>query len=391
MFTLKVIRCSNLRNVARVIRQDPFVQIYLEGSTESAKTGVCIAGGTRPEWSSKNLLRLNLPKTNGELPLVIEVWDKEFTQGNRLIASTIFRLQDEILEEVPSELELYFEGVPAGVLECIINYDPSTKEELPQTIKSEADGLSSKMNPTYLKKSAEIWFSNPYNIGKLFFISSLFLNSWSKPFILGIFYVSLHIIWYVIFYLGLPIGILVCLPRFLGWTLTKIVEILAYGYPITFGTISIILYITDLKDLKFRITVTDFFMGNPSGAGFTSKFLSLDRLNCEGSVPFEHLYNLATLNYIPVKLKKVPDFKRLATFTIDRLEFDGFTMDFQVSKNKKLNINEMTKEFALGEVRTSLKAKGVDLDQIKFPNTLEVQVIRARNLIAMDSKGTSCG
>ena len=130
-------------------------------------------------------------------------------------------------------------------------------------------------------------------------------------------------------------------------------------------------------------------MGNPSGAGFTSKFLSLDRLNCEGSVPFEHLYNLATLNYIPVKLKKVPDFKRLATFTIDRLEFDGFTMDFQVSKNKKLNINEMTKEFALGEVRTSLKAKGVDLDQIKFPNTLEVQVIRARNLIAMDSNGLS--
>lgn len=116
MLTVTIIRCSNLRNVARVIRQDPFVCLSVPTSQPNIlitkKTSVAVAGGVNPTWLFKNKLRLKVQKGNVEV--AVQVWDKEVFQNNRLIGEGKLSLKDfeeDGCEEEPKDIDIYFEGI----------------------------------------------------------------------------------------------------------------------------------------------------------------------------------------------------------------------------------------------------------------------------------------
>jgi hypothetical protein len=408
MLTVTITRCSNLRNVARVIRQDPFVCLSIPSTAttkpENAgvitkKTSVALAGGVNPTWLFKNKLRLKVERSN--VDVTVQVWDKEVFQNNRLIGEGKLSLKDfeeDGCEEEPKDVDIYFDGKYAGCVHCVITYDPPTDDGssldlgLTEADLSE-DGMASptrKRLRSHYSQIRTVTDKIPSTVlyaGLTFFLL-IFISSWFRYFV---YFLLAYVLFYVALLTVIPLGVALGLPRFLGWSLTKIVALLTMNYPISFGTISIVPYMTDFKTLRFHFSATDFYMGNPPQAGFVSKkFLSLDRLDLDGSVEISDLVRLIKWDLERCPLKKVRDFKRLITVRIDRLEFSGFTLDFQLSTKNRLNINEMTKEFAMNELKQNLFIKRkIDPKQFKFPNLLEVQVVRARNLKAMDRNGLS--
>lgn len=373
--------------MAKIIRQDPFVSI-----SPTSRTRVCQQGGTNPRWYDGNVLQVELANPNETV--VVEVWDKEFTRANRLIACGRIELkayEEDGAEDLPIEILLEFDGEGAGTLSCTMTYEPVVvKEEVecglqPSVVASDSRLVAWKRNLQKRAKARPGLAALLLTLTVAQFVCLIHLWIWtvmqSFACVYGVFRVLL---WYVCF----PLCLVTVLPRFWAWTLTKIVFTLAHGYPITFETITIIPWIVDFKRLHFRITVSDFEIGNPAGVGFTSKFLSLERLDLIGSVSFSHLKALLLMKSEPVRLKKVPDFKRMVTLRVEQLEFIGFTLDFQTSRTSgRLNINEMTKAFAMGELNAAFRAKKIDSKP--KPNMLEVRVLRARNLLAKDSNGFS--
>jgi hypothetical protein len=414
MLSLQILRYIPLKTVSNVYGRNPYVTASLEGQRRMrTRPGQYQTNEAR--WVSGNTLKLGIPEF--DLSVLVEVWDTDpsHLKEDKLVAMGEVNLQDydaDGVEEEPLEVELFWERKPTGRLSCLLSYDPpsiiqdglqighlkhpATLTPLP-TIKQRAIRILTELNnraPTE-KAMAVAAF------GAVFLI----------PFVRRVLWWSIltgvAMGWTLFLGVGVPICIVLALPRMMGYAATKFAQVVTGGYPISIGTITFVPWISTWRRLNFRVIVGELFVGNPPNQGFSPKFLTLNRFEMAASIPFSDMWNIMRgLKTEPCPLRDVADFHRLMTVRMDHLAVDGATINMEVSDKNNLNIPIIIKEIDQGQVqmaehlqsqrnrlREMLRKRSLRPDQSlirKFaPNCLEVQVLGARNLKSMDRDGLS--
>jgi len=390
--TLVVARCTNLRSVQKFINQDPYVTAWVEDAPvdKPPRTKTINFGGTEPAWHSNNELHVNVPTPTSIVR--VQVWDSEVFSKDRLIAETRISLaeyEDDGAEDLDLVLPLNFEGKPAGEVHTSLTYIPGVVHKpdttsKPATTASRASWLTTSW--TLMAKR------HPHASAAVAALPLVVFVLWDL--VVALVFALYHLSWFAFCVAVVPLAMLVWGPAWLGWIATFGLSFVVHDYPIVFGAIHIVPWIRfGHNRLYLRVAVDDFTVGAPPNLGFTNPTLvGARRVSCICSVSFEDLWNTVRLRKRPMPLAKVPDFEGFAVLDVEVLHIVGFTFDMEVARGK-LNINEMTRTFAVGDVAAKLgllnvPPERVEMDQ-RWPNVLEVQVVRARTLLAMDSNGMS--
>jgi len=183
------------------------------------------------------------------------------------------------------------------------------------------------------------------------------------------------------FFIPCGVYIYMSFPAFIGWMFAFGLRYLGplNGFPFECGAITITPWLKDYR-IHVRLLAQDCSFGNPPGFPFKD-FLTVRRVDMEGSFPLRHLANLLLLRKEKVPLSKVPDFERFIKFDFDHIDVDGAMCNFQMYENK-FNISEFTRILADGEARAVLGKKK------PFPNQLSVRIVRAKHLLPHRLKRT---
>jgi len=163
-----------------------------------------------------------------------------------------------------------------------------------------------------------------------------------------------------------------------------------HGYPgaLKVGTLIVSPWIRNWA-LHVRVTAEDAFFGNPPGFPLEN-FAECNRVDVKGCVSFRHLWDTFTLRYKKCPLKKVPDFKLLAKFDIDFIEFDGCMVDMQMYDGR-FNIHTFSSMIANGQAKNSAWMKGYMRSGDPMPNELEIRIIRAKDLCKTRTSSSAIG
>ena len=170
-------------------------------------------------------------------------------------------------------------------------------------------------------------------------------------------------------------------PVIFGWVFGTLITTFAlHGYPgaLKVPALHVQPWIRGWR-LHVRVTADDAAFGNPPGFPLEN-FGECQRVDIKGSVTLRHIWDVLTLNYKRCPLKKVPDFRLLAKFDIDFIEFENVMVDMQMY-NGKFNIHEYSRMLAEGQARNIAWFKGYMKSGDPTPNELEIRIIRAKNLV----------
>jgi len=170
-------------------------------------------------------------------------------------------------------------------------------------------------------------------------------------------------------------------PVIFGWLFGTLITTFAlHGYPgaLKVPTLHVQPWIRNWR-LHVRVWAEDTAFGNPPGFPLEN-FAECQRVDVKGSVTLRHLWDVVTLNYKKCPLKKVPDFRLLAKFDIDYIEFENVMVDMQMY-NGRFNIHEYSGMLAEGQARNTAWFKGYMKSGDPTPNELEIRIIRAKNLV----------
>jgi hypothetical protein len=199
-------------------------------------------------------------------------------------------------------------------------------------------------------------------------LTSLFTN-WSWALRQWILFIPLYGYFYI------------CFPVIFAWVASTMITTFAlHGYPgaLKIGSLHVIPWIRDWH-LHVRVTAMDSAFGNPPGFPLAN-FGQCERVDVQGRVSFRHVFDVLTLRYKKCPLKKVPDFKLLAKFDIDYVEFENVMVDFQMFEGK-FNIHEFSRLLAEGEAKNRGWFKGYWKTGDPVPNELEIRIVRAKGLV----------
>lgn len=174
-------------------------------------------------------------------------------------------------------------------------------------------------------------------------------------------------------------------PVFFAWLFGAVITAgPLHGYPggLSIGALHISMWIRGFA-LHVRIAADDSAFCNPPGFPMEN-FCELWRLDFKGSVSLNHIWDVVTRNYKRCPLKKVPDFRLLAKFDIDYIEFENVMLDFQMY-DSKFNIHEFSKLIAKNQAQNIGWMKGHCKFGEQIPNELEIRIIRAKGLVKTHS------
>jgi hypothetical protein len=171
------------------------------------------------------------------------------------------------------------------------------------------------------------------------------------------------------------------LPVMLGWLVGTLITVFAmHGYPGTLkmGAVHLTPWVSGWA-LQLRVTVFGLAFGNPPGFPLEN-FLECRRIDVAGQISFQHILDLVLRRYKKCPLKKVPDFRYLAKFDIEYVEFEDFMVDFQMYDGK-FNVHAFTRILSEGEAKHMAWMKGYMKAGDPMPNELEIRIIRCKDLV----------
>jgi len=327
-------------------------------------------------------LRIQMRHRSGKVKdFLLSRTTKTYTQGREyvqqgipVVRSHLQSQYDTFRSRQPLEQSVY---IAAAILLVILPWPRAVVAYLFNSVFTASNYTFSTMYDWTLG-AMQAFTSSMYGLGAMIGSFSWYITSFALRWgmVLGL-------------YLALPVATVLFMPRLLGLATSRIASAVLGGHLVSFGTITFVPWMTDLRRLKFRIIVVDFLFGNPRDKGFTPRCLSFNRFEMVGSLAWSDIWQTLMLRKEQCPLSDVDDYERLATLRVDHMEIDGMAINLEVNDKNRVNVLDIVSEYDRAQVMRELSRKEINPKTFRFPNCLEVQVMGARNLRAMDSNGLS--